>query len=600
MESMRHAVSPKRLSWIRSHERLTFLILSALWVLALYWKALLNPFSSYDDLTMIVNNPGLASWHGISHYLRTNVSFIGDLRGSGESYYRPLFWISVALDLKLWGSHPFGFHLTNLLLHWINGFLLFSLLRKVRVPLEVAGCTAFVWLALPINSEVVAWIAARAYCLAAFFVLVSALLAERFLETRRAFLVPFFALATLCALLSHEAGILVLPLTMLLAYALKKLSGRPAILLYGAAVGAGLVYFGLRHLIGANSVYYQPGTFIPFGTFYFKYLGWLTLPVHMSIERSSNTPQNSLSIQAILAWAGMLGIVGIAIIVRRKQPLIAAGLAWMWIALAPFCGLVPIYQGMAERFLYFASAGLALLVVAVAFSIPRHARPIALSIVAIWIIWSAWRLQSRLVDWADPASLYQSSLKGSPHSTKLFYNLGAVSEKRGDLVRADLSYQSVLGLQPEYEPAIAGLGNIRLRLSDPKGAAELYRKALAIKPDDVSALTNYAASLAALGDLDNAEVQYKRAIALAPAKDDAYCGLGVILFREGDSLGAMLQFMKAQRADPLDATPYYDLGGVYQKLGKMDVAAGYYRKALELSPGDADTIAALRSLELKH
>jgi Flp pilus assembly protein TadD len=320
----------------------------------------------------------------------------------------------------------------------------------------------------------------------------------------------------------------------------------------------------------------------------------------MSIERSSNTPQNSLSIQAILAWAGMLGIVGIAIIVRRKQPLIAAGLAWMWIALAPFCGLVPIYQGMAERFLYFASAGLALVVIAVAFSIPRHARPIALSIVAIWIIWSAWRLQSRLVDWADPASLYQSSLKGSPHSTKLFYNLGAVSEKRGDLVRADLSYQSVLGLQPEYEPAIAGLGNIRLRLSDPKGAADLYRKALAIKPDDVSALTNYAASLAALGDLDNAEVQYKRAIALAPAKDDAYCGLGVILFREGDSLGAMLQFMKAQRAYPLDATPYYDLGGVYQKLGKLDAAAGFYRKALELSPGDADTIAALRSLELKH
>ena len=119
-------------------------------------------------------------------------------------------------------------------------------------------------------------------------------------------------------------------------------------------------------------------------------------------------------------------------------------------------------------------------------------------------------MQSRVLDWADSATLYQSSLKGSPHSVKLFYNLGAVSEKRGDLVRADLSYQSVLRLQPEYEPAIAGLGNIRLRLNDPKGAADLYRQALAIKPDDAGAVTNYAASLAALGDLENAEVQYKR------------------------------------------------------------------------------------------
>jgi Flp pilus assembly protein TadD len=74
---------------------------------------------------------------------------------------------------------------------------------------------------------------------------------------------------------------------------------------------------------------------------------------------------------------------------------------------------------------------------------------------------------------------------------------------------------------------------------------------------------------------------------LAPGKDDAYCGLGVVLFREGNSLGAILQFMKAERADPLDSTPYYDLGGIYQK-------------ALTLSPGDTDTMAALRSLEPKR
>jgi protein O-mannosyl-transferase len=594
---MRGSASQNLMDWMRSHVGLCFLVLSAAWVLFLYWTGLFNPFSSYDDQTVIVNNPGLASWHSINYYLHTNVSFIGDLRGSGESYYRPLFWISLAFDRMLWGSHPAGFHLTNLLLHWMNGFLLFSLLRRLRVSLAVAGCTVFVWLALPINSEAVAWISARAYSLAAFFALLSALFAERFLETRRTLLLVIYGLAALCALLSHEAGILVLPLTMLVAYALKKLTSRAAAALYGASIAAGLLYFGLKHFIGHPAADSQPGTLLPFGIFFFKYIGWLALPVHMSIERSSNTPEDILSIQAILAWAAMLGIFATAIVLRRKQPLVAAGLVWTSIALAPFCGLVPIYQGMAERFLYFASAGFALLVVALAFSIPKRARAMALSFVALWVLWSAWRLEGRLRDWADPVSLYQSSLRASPRSTKLFYNLGAVFEQRGDLVRAEQSYQSVLRLEPKYEAAIAGLGNIRLRLNDPRGAGDLYRKALAMKADDVGAVTNYAASLAELGDLNHAETQYRRAIALAPAKDDAYCGLGVLLFQEGNFLGATVQFMKAQRADPLDSTPYFDLGAVYQKFGKLDLAASSYKKVLDLRPGDPDAIAALRQLD---
>ena len=371
-------------------------------------------------------------------------------------------------------------------------------------------------------------------------------------------------------------------------------------MLYGASIAAGLLYFGVRHFISHPTAYYQPGTLLPFGIFFFKYVGWLALPVHMSIERSSNTPENILSVQAILAWAGMLSIFGVAILLRRKQPLVAAGLVWMSIALAPFCGLIPIYQGMAERFLYFASAGLAFLVVALGFSIPKRARPIALSVIALWVMWSAWRLHDRLLDWADPISLYQSSLKASPRSAKLFYNLGAVSEKRGDLDRADLSYRSVLRLQPQNEPAIAGLGNILLRRNDPQGAVELYQRALAIKSDDAGAVTNYAASLAELGDLRNAETQYRRAIALAPAQDDAYCGLGVLLFQEGNSLAAAVQFIKAQRADPSDSTPYYDLGAVYQKLGKLDVAANLYKKALQLSPDDPSAMAALHRLELQR
>ena len=584
-------------SAIRSRPMLIFFVCSAFWVLLLYWRALFNPFASYDDLTNVVFNPRLSSWPSVVYYLRTNVSFVDDLRGSGESYYRPFYWVSLALDRKLWGVNPAAFHLTSVALHWLDGCLLFTLLRKVRVPLAVAAGTVLMWEALPINSEIVAWISARAYLLAASFVLLSALLAHRFLQKENAITFAGYVVSAVCALLCHEAGILALPLVVLIAYAMKQPGTRSALALYSAATAACVLYFGIRHLIGTSDKYRQPAAVAPFGIFFFKYLSWLVLPLKMSIERSTNTPPNKLSLPALAAWAGFSAICAAVLFMRRKWPMIAAALAWTSISLLPFCGLVPTYQGMAERFLYFASMGLAFLVAALCSSIPPQTRLLGLSIVAIWILWGAARLNRRLINWSDPMLLYQSSLNGSPHSSKLLYNVGAVSEQRGDLARAERSYQDVLRLQPAFEKAIAGLANIRLRLNDPKDAAELYRKALYIAPDDAGTVANYAASLQELGDLGNAAAEYRRAIALAPTKDDGYCGLGVVLFEEGNALAAMVQFLKARRIDPFDPTPYYDLGSVYEKLGRLDAAADSYKKALGLRPSDPDTAAALLRLK---
>jgi tetratricopeptide (TPR) repeat protein len=594
---MRRTPPQKRGTWIRSNQVLVFSVLSAIWILLVYWRAIFNPFSSYDDLRNIVNNIGLSSWSGITYYLQTKVSFVGDLRGSGQSYYRPLFWISFALDRKLGGLSPLAFHLTNVVLHWLNGFLLFAVLKRARVSHEVAACTVIVWLALPINSEAVAWISARAYLLAAFFILVGAVLTQLILEKQRPILFGGYAIAALGAMFSHEAGILLLPLIVLIAYAMKKPLARSALAVYGITITAIALYFTITHVIGPSGQYRQPVAVAPFGIFFFKYLAWLVLPIHMSMERSTNTPIDKVTTQAIMAWVAVLGIFAAAIAMRRTRPMIAAALAWTSIGLFPFCGLVPIYQGMAERFLYFASMGLAFLVAALCFTVPPQARSIALSIVAVWTLWGAWRLHQRLIDWSDPILLYQSSLEASPRSTRLLYNVGALSEQQGDLARAEQSYRSALGLEPDSEQAISGLANVRLRENAPKEAAELYERALSIRPDDAPAVTNYAVSLQELGDFPNAIAQYRRAIALAPPKDDvAYCGLGVLLFQEGDLVGASVQFLKAQKINPLDPTSYYDLGSVYGKSGRPDAAANQFRKALELNPGDVDTITALNAL----
>ncbi|HMF48961.1 MAG TPA: hypothetical protein VK603_09970, partial [Candidatus Saccharimonadales bacterium] len=45
-------------------------------------------------------------------------------------HYQPLSWITLGLDYVLWGMDPFGYHLTNLLIHAANTVLFYFISRS--------------------------------------------------------------------------------------------------------------------------------------------------------------------------------------------------------------------------------------------------------------------------------------------------------------------------------------------------------------------------------------------------------------------------------------------------------------------------------------
>lgn len=581
--------------WCRSHPVATYVLASLLWTTVLYAHAFTAGFASYDDGPQIVQNPSLSSLAASLKYFQSPVSFASDLRGSGGSFYRPLFWLSLAIDEKLWGLNPAGFHLTNVLLHWLSGLFLFLLLRRLDVSFLSSALASLVWLSLPINSEAVAWISGRPYCLAACFLLLGMLFAERYLSRPAAKYLAGYCLAAFCALFSHEEGVLIVGFTLLLIIAKHEGKSRAAMMISGASVISILLYFSLRHAAGANGVTAK-GTIASFGLFFWKYLIWMVLPIHMSVERSTDTPPPGWSGHALAAWLCLALACAVLIVVHRKIPKSLIGFAWMGIGLLPFCGIVFIYQGMAERYTYVASAGLALMVVVLAAESQVRLRPFVLGLIAVWVVWGVYRLETRISDWSDEARLYRHSLQATPRSAKLHYNLGAILEQRKDFTQASSEYNKTLTLEPSYEPALAGLGNVELNLGRAKEASQIFQKALQLKPDDVKAVTNYGAALQSLGEIDAAKAQFERAISLAPGNDDAYCDLGVLLFQAGDADAAVLQFDRAAEINPTDPTPLFNLAAIYQKSGRPDLAVKLYERVLQLSPGDADAIAALQSL----
>jgi hypothetical protein len=103
---------------------LSFLVL--LGVLA-FGAVLRVPFM-WDDPQMILANSHITSWtwENLKH------TFTHDVFNQGIPYYRPLQTLLNMVDFSLYGFRPWGYHLTNLLIHLFNIALLFLVLEQNR------------------------------------------------------------------------------------------------------------------------------------------------------------------------------------------------------------------------------------------------------------------------------------------------------------------------------------------------------------------------------------------------------------------------------------------------------------------------------------
>ncbi len=134
------------------------------------------------------------------------------------NFYRPLGFLSFALNWQLGGADPLGWRLFNLLLHLGNGLLLYRLLRRVagtaaQAPWAAALAAALFWL-YPLAPEVSVWVCARFDALALAGLLIGV---ERHLASRRPFDGAHLAsLAALALALAGKESALTAPAFLLL------------------------------------------------------------------------------------------------------------------------------------------------------------------------------------------------------------------------------------------------------------------------------------------------------------------------------------------------------------------------------------------------
>ena len=131
---------------------------------AAFYPVVNNGFVSYDDPDYITENqyvqmglsPESVKWAFIS---------------TRTSNWHPMTWLSLMADYEIWGMNPAGFHLTSLIIHIINGLLLYLLLYRVSGMRFTAFFAALIFAIHPLRVESVAWAAERKDVLSGLFFL---------------------------------------------------------------------------------------------------------------------------------------------------------------------------------------------------------------------------------------------------------------------------------------------------------------------------------------------------------------------------------------------------------------------------------------------
>jgi Flp pilus assembly protein TadD len=569
--------------------------LLALATVAVFSPALRNGFV-WDDVYMFRDNlefRGLG-WRQLGWMWTT--FHIGE--------YMPLTWMSYGADYLVWGLTPFGYHLTNLLLHVAAALAVFDLARRLvsigggaapaQPAVVVAGCAAALLFSMhPLRAEPVAWVSARGTILGGLFLTlsVSAYLAAvepgRSARGRRVAYGASLALFLL-SLLSRSTG-LVLPVVLLAldVYPLGRFPGGPRrpeggstwrvlgekvpfVALAGAILPLALAARGLDRIPGADAAASGVAAGVPVALWGLAFYAWKTLvPGQLSplYERPSRLD----------LWDGPLLLSGVLVLLvtlalvrsRRRWP---AGLAaWTCYAalLVPVLGVIPFGGPLAaDRYSYTACVAFAVLA--------------GSGVLAGWRAWRAGRVPTPVV--VGAIGLLGAAAAG----------LVASSYRQVEVWRNDRSlWAQAAGAGPRTAAAHLNLARVLAWDGDQAGAMRVHAEALRRWPDDPRVHAAMGRALLALERIPDALEHLRTAVSLRPDAVDVQVALGNLLVSVGRVPDAIAHYRQAVVTLPRSALMRHNLAATLALDGQREEARAQYEAALEIEPGFTEARLAL-------
>lgn len=517
-----------------------------------------------DDRALLDLKPNLAS-PGHWWALFREPYYVIREAGPGQ-YYRPLPSLLQKAQYRLFAADFAGYHLVNLVLHLLNGWLVFRVARLlVRRP-GGAVFAAALFLLHPLQTEVVNYIS-HFTCLLSTTAMLSAVLC--YLLHRRRGGGGWYGLSLVfsaAAMLSKESA-LVLPIIFTWCEAVLPRRRESSGLLRRLAVPAGyflalLGYLVLRRslLIGGQAGFggSSPSwlSLLTAGKGALVYARLILFPSGLHFFRSLSLETNPWRLTLLLPLVSVFS-AGVWFVRRRSRlpPALSLGFGWLVIGLLPVSGLRPMLMQdgvlfWAEHFLYFPLAGAALLAAGLGDGLASAPSRLFIRCAsAVVACWTALAVSQNLL-WLDEIAFARQTAAFEPGIFRSHELMGKAFFNRGDYAAG----------VAEFEEAQRILGG-----SPAAGDFERHRQA--------AYLSHLTVGYRLLGRDAAARKAAEGLIALSPGDYNAYYQCGLAAWKQGDAEAALSPLRKAYELNPRDYRVVAMLYGCLRENGRQEAAA---------------------------
>jgi len=481
----------------------------------------------WDDEVLVLRN----------HYIRS-FEFLGSIfssshfQGGGEagSFYRPIQTISYLFDYSLWKLNPFGYHLTNLILHCAVAIAVYFLISKISADNLIGFLSALFFVVHPVHTEAVTYIAGRADLLACAFLLFSFLYFLKLLTASGAKRYLYWIISCLfyiLALLSKESALIFLVLIGIYGFCfLRQKEIKPWIpayisfLLISAAyvlIRMRILPFGQSHSLSliAQAPLFERLITIP--KICLTYLGLLVFPLYLHMERHFLVT----SIANPYFWPGLILLLLTIWFLKsayRHNRKAFFYVSWFVIALIPVFNIVPLNATAAEHWLYLPAVGFWALAASTAVKFFREAkkyRKALLALACLLFLFYCPRTIMRNFQWRNPLGLYAHDVRHSPKSFLLHNNLGVELFRRGRLKEAGKEFEAAVKIAPRYATSRNNLGVVLENAGGIDQALTQYRASIDLN-NYILAYENLGRLYLQLGRIEEAQAILEKGTRLYP------------------------------------------------------------------------------------
>ncbi len=588
----------------------SILILAVVAVIA-YWNSFNVPMV-FDDLPSIQKNAGVQ----FGDYLRPEIGM-----------NRPLLYVTFTINYLLHQERVWGYHLVNLILHLLTGIVIFFVASNIfsriipdesRVRLYSLLAASF-FLLHPIQTESVTYISSRSESMSTLFFALGVLIFLKRSADGIGFLWSLVVLIPFLLGLGSKETVITLPATLVLIDFLFLSGGqaRPVLkrwTFYATFVvgGVAAAYFLITRILtgsigpGLQGHLSRYEYFLTQIRVIVSYARLVVLPVDLNLDYDVRPSTSIFEPAVILSLLFLGGLIALAWILRKKEPVLSFAILWFFITLSPTSSFIPILDTMFEHRLY-----LPMVAICLAFPILAdrlfQKRAVAACIAALLALTVATIRRNAV--WQSDLTLWADVVAKSPAKARGYNSLALGHFKRAQydkaIVDLKLGMDHVSG-KMDRRSFTEALGNMYLQLGRLQEAAAAFEETTQV--DDAAAAALGYNNLgnaymriyreleqrrAQLGEaefqsqardaLGKAEAALVKSVQLNPSLFWPYDLYIDVVFTSGQA-NLLVDQMQNHLLKQKDARAYYAIGKIAMLRKDYNTAAAFFKDATALDP----------------